>query len=69
MPDNIRRCPCCGNAMKLVSLVPALYGLPETCTFRCFVCNEVLAEAVDETKMGATLEHVVRPGLLRRPYH
>jgi hypothetical protein len=45
---DTRPCPTCARAMKLIDSVPAMDGLPETRTFRCFGCSEVIAEAVDD---------------------
>jgi hypothetical protein len=48
---DTRPCPTCARAMKLIDSVPAMDGLPEAHTFRCFGCNEVIAEAVDDKWM------------------
>jgi hypothetical protein len=41
-------CPGCRNSMRLQHTLPALGGLPELRSYRCFFCNEVLTEVVED---------------------
>jgi hypothetical protein len=41
-------CANCANEMRLQHTLPAFGGLPELRSYRCFFCNEVLTEAVED---------------------
>jgi len=34
--------------MKPLHAIPALDGLPAMCAFRCFVCNYVITEPIED---------------------
>jgi hypothetical protein len=53
-PDRERElhCPNCGQLMRLTHNQPPHDGLPELRSYRCFVCNEVLTEAVENQTIG-----------------
>jgi hypothetical protein len=46
-------CANCGNPMRLHHAQPALGGLPEFKSYRCFFCNEVLTKAVEAAGSSA----------------
>ena len=58
------QCPNCGHAMRLVRTVPRLGALPKLQSSWCYHCNEVVTEAIDDTRAAAVGVLASTPAML-----